>query len=89
MKTVNVARLLYEFVTERDVVTLKIDVEGAEVDILGCLRHSPATKLIDTLIVEDHWQMVNNKKQRQQSRELVKSVVEQFRLQKINVILWD
>jgi len=50
----NLMRLLQENALPEDHVTVKMDIEGAEYDILPCLADSPAAKLIDTLYLEDH-----------------------------------
>lgn len=52
---VNVARLLVENALPEDYVLLKMDIEGAEWDIVPCLSQSPeAAKLIDALYMEKH-----------------------------------
>lgn len=52
--TLNVARLIMEHTLPEDFVTVKMDIEGSEWDILPCLAKSPAAKLIDALYVEKH-----------------------------------
>lgn len=52
--TVNVNRLLYESTIPGDFVILKMDVEGAEWDILPCMAHASSTSLVDRLLVEMH-----------------------------------
>lgn len=53
--TVNVARLLVESALPEDYVILKMDIEGAEWDIVPCLAKSPETvKLIDAFYMEKH-----------------------------------
>ena len=88
VRAFNVARLLTEFVTKKDEVTLKIDVEGAEVEILDCLQSSPARKLINTLIIEDHWQMLNNDKEKTRARNVVRNVIDQWKKEGMHVIEW-
>jgi len=58
--TVNLMRLLYENTISVDQVTVKMDVEGAEWDIVPCLASSPAAALVDQLFMEQHpidWQL--------------------------------
>lgn len=50
----NLMRLLQENAIPEDTVVMKMDIEGAEYDILPCLADSPAAALIDTLYLEDH-----------------------------------
>lgn len=50
----NIARLLVENTIPGDTVVVKMDVEGAERDILPCLANSPAAGLVDFLYLEDH-----------------------------------
>jgi len=50
----NLMRLLQENALPEDTVVVKMDIEGAEYDILPCLAESPAASLIDTLYLEDH-----------------------------------
>lgn len=50
----NLNRLLVENTIPADTVVVKMDIEGAEWDILPCLASSPAAKLVDTLYFEDH-----------------------------------
>lgn len=50
----NLNRLLLENAIPEDTVVVKMDIEGAEYDILPCLADSPAANLIDTLYLEDH-----------------------------------
>jgi len=52
--TVNIMKLLYETATPQDYVILKMDIEGAEWDIMPCLAESPAASLIDRMLVEVH-----------------------------------
>jgi len=52
--TVNVNRLLYENTIPGDFVLLKMDVEGAEWDILPCMAQASSTSLVDRLLVEIH-----------------------------------
>merc|ERR1719313_3191635 len=55
VKLVNLARLLKTTVLPQDVVVVKMDIEGAEWDILPCLAGNPdVAKLIDTLYLENH-----------------------------------
>lgn len=50
----NLMRLIQENALPEDHVTVKMDIEGAEYDILPCLADAPAASLIDTLYLEDH-----------------------------------
>jgi len=52
--TVNVMKLIYENTIPTDSVVVKMDIEGAEWDILPCLATSSAAPLIDHLYVEEH-----------------------------------
>jgi FkbM family methyltransferase len=51
---VNLMRLLSETALKEDYVMVKMDIEGAEHDILPCLAKSSAAGLIDVLFVEKH-----------------------------------
>lgn len=50
----NLMRFLTEVARPEDHVIVKMDIEGAEYDIIPCLARSPAAKLVDALYVEDH-----------------------------------
>jgi len=52
--TLNVLKVLYESTIPSDFVILKMDIEGAEWDVLPCLSKSPVANLIDRLMVEVH-----------------------------------
>jgi len=52
--TINVLKLLYETTIPNDYVILKMDIEGAEWDVLPCLSKSPIAHLVDRLFVETH-----------------------------------
>jgi FkbM family methyltransferase len=52
--TVNIMKLLYETTIPGDYVILKMDIEGAEWDVLPCLSQSPIAHLVDRLMVEVH-----------------------------------
>lgn len=50
----NLNRLLYENSIAGDTVIVKMDIEGAEWDILPCLAQSPEVTLLDKLFMEVH-----------------------------------
>jgi len=52
--TVNVLRMVYESTIPSDYVVLKMDIEGAEWDILPCLAKAGYADKIDQLLVEIH-----------------------------------
>jgi len=52
--TVNVIQLIVENAIPADYVVVKMDIEGAEWDILPCLARSQAASLIDELLIEVH-----------------------------------
>jgi len=52
--TVNILKLLYETTIPSDYVILKMDIEGAEWDVLPCLAKSASAALVDRLLVEVH-----------------------------------
>jgi len=52
--TVNILKMLHETTIPGDYVILKMDIEGAEWDVLPCLANSPVASLIDRLLVEVH-----------------------------------
>jgi len=52
--TVNLIKLIAENTIASDFVLVKMDIEGAEYDILPCLANSPHASLIDRLLVEYH-----------------------------------
>jgi len=57
--TVNLMRLLYEETIPEDYVIVKMDIEGAEWDVVPCLAGSSEASLIDRLFLEEHpkeWQ---------------------------------
>lgn len=52
--TLNLMRLLHEQTLPDDKVLIKMDIEGAEFDILPCLAQSPIATNIDYLVFERH-----------------------------------
>jgi FkbM family methyltransferase len=58
--TVNILRLLYETTIPGDWVILKMDIEGAEWDVLPCLAQASVAGLVDRLLVEVHPQSWGN-----------------------------
>eukprot|EP00419_Tripos_fusus_P015725 CAMPEP_0172731968 /NCGR_PEP_ID=MMETSP1074-20121228/103046_1 /TAXON_ID=2916 /ORGANISM="Ceratium fusus, Strain PA161109" /LENGTH=255 /DNA_ID=CAMNT_0013560133 /DNA_START=1 /DNA_END=768 /DNA_ORIENTATION=- len=51
---VNVIQLIAENTIEADWVMLKVDVEGAEFDIIPCLAKFPNAHLVDRMYLEEH-----------------------------------
>lgn len=58
VKALNFVRFLAETVTKEDHVVVKMDIEGAEFEVLPCLVGSPYADLVDVLIMERHDNMV-------------------------------
>lgn len=54
VKVVNLIRLLAENTIQNDTVVVKMDIEGAEWDIIPCLARSPYAAHIDHLYMENH-----------------------------------
>merc|ERR1719253_1091517 len=52
--TVNIIQMLQENVTPQDWVMLKVDIEGAEYDLLPCLANSEKASLVDRMYLEEH-----------------------------------
>jgi hypothetical protein len=57
--TMNLIRVLYEMTIPGDWVMVKMDIEGAEWDILPCLALAPSASLVDRLFVEIHNQSMS------------------------------
>lgn len=57
--TANLMRILHERTIPEDHVVVKMDIEGAELDILPCLAKSKSAKLMDYLLVERHDKKLN------------------------------
>lgn len=53
--TVNVIQLIAENVLPEDWVMLKVDIEGAEYELLPCLAQFKEAGLIDRMFLEEHW----------------------------------
>jgi len=63
VNTVNLNRVLFEQTIPDDYVLVKMDIEGAEYDIVPCLAGSPSVALMDALWMEQHdvsWGVVGN-----------------------------
>mmetsp|Transcript_72373 Transcript_72373/g.132466 ORF Transcript_72373/g.132466 Transcript_72373/m.132466 type:complete len:272 (+) Transcript_72373:50-865(+) len=58
--TVNVMQLLTENVIQGDWVILKVDIEGAEYDLLPCLAHFQKLSLLDAAYIEEHKYLQKN-----------------------------
>jgi len=52
--TVNLNRILYEQTIPGDWVMVKMDIEGAEYDVLPCTAQAPAASNMDRLYLEQH-----------------------------------
>jgi len=52
--TINVMQLIAQNVIQGDWVILKVDIEGAEYDLMPCLSQFSKTWLIDIIFVEEH-----------------------------------
>lgn len=64
--TINLNRLVYETTIPADWVIVKMDIEGAEWDIVPCLAQSAAASKVDALYMEVHpasWGMVGTTEQ--------------------------
>jgi len=60
--TMNLLKFLHEQTIPDDFVIVKMDIEGAEWDIVPCLATSPVATLVDHLYMEEHpidWQLGN------------------------------
>jgi len=53
--TINLAQLIAEHVTPEDWVMLKVDIEGAEYDVVPCLAKSDKSKLVDRMQLEEQY----------------------------------
>jgi FkbM family methyltransferase len=53
--TTNVIQLLAEHVLPGDWVMLKVDVEGAEYELIPCLANYKDAGLVDRMYLEEHW----------------------------------
>lgn len=51
----NVAKLIAENVRPDDWVMLKVDIEGAEYDVMPCLAQFKDAGMIDRIYLEEHW----------------------------------
>jgi FkbM family methyltransferase len=59
--TVNIMQLVQEHVTQGDWVILKVDIEGAEYDLLPCMANWAHPNLVDIIFVEEHhWLQVDS-----------------------------
>jgi hypothetical protein len=54
VKTLNLMRFLSERALQKDHVVVKIDVGGAEWDVLPCLARSSAARLVDVMYVHSY-----------------------------------
>jgi len=54
VNTMNLNRYLYENTIPGDWVMVKMDIEGAEWEVIPCLAQSPAASLIDRMYLEEH-----------------------------------
>jgi len=52
--TINLNRVLYEQTIPGDWVMVKMDIEGAEWEVLPCLAEAPVAHLVDRLYLEQH-----------------------------------
>lgn len=53
--TINVNKLIAENVRPDDWVILKVDIEGAEYEVMPCLAEFKDAELIDEIFLEEHW----------------------------------
>lgn len=52
--TINVVQLISETVSPGDWVILKVDIEGAEYDVIPCLSQFAQANLVDIMFLEEH-----------------------------------
>mmetsp|Transcript_33456 Transcript_33456/g.53579 ORF Transcript_33456/g.53579 Transcript_33456/m.53579 type:complete len:252 (-) Transcript_33456:47-802(-) len=69
--TINVNKLLLESVIPEDWVMLKIDIEGAEYDVMPCLAEFKEAELVDEIFLEEHWWFPD--RTREQNATMVKA----------------
>ena len=89
MTAVNLLRLLAETATVEDYVVVKMDVEGAERQILLCVQTSPYSALIDKLIIETHGHMMGGRAEGEAMMADVESALDCLRAQGTEVVGWD
>eukprot|EP00931_Biecheleriopsis_adriatica_P101935 TRINITY_DN76983_c0_g1_i1.p1 TRINITY_DN76983_c0_g1~~TRINITY_DN76983_c0_g1_i1.p1 ORF type:complete len:250 (-),score=60.12 TRINITY_DN76983_c0_g1_i1:30-779(-) len=53
--TINVNKFIAENILPDDYVLLKVDIEGAEYDVIPCLADFEKASLVDSLYLEEHW----------------------------------
>jgi FkbM family methyltransferase len=58
--TLNVNQLIFEQLIPGDWAMLKVDIEGAEYDLIPCLALSSHVHLLDRMYVEEHWYLQNS-----------------------------
>merc|ERR1719149_105195 len=58
--TVNVMQLIQENVIPGDWVILKVDIEGAEYDVVPCLAQFQKANLLDIMFLEEHGYLATN-----------------------------
>jgi len=73
--TVNLNRILFENTIPDDWVMLKMDIEGAEWDVLPCLAKSPTASLIDRFFLEEHTEQWGLNGTTRRDLELAKAVL--------------
>ena len=64
IRTVDLSGWLAENFTKSDYVILKLDIEGAEFEVLEKMLEDGTMKLIDELFIEWHWEKVQVPKER-------------------------
>ena len=83
VETVDLARWIRENLTKSDYIALKLDVEGAEYDVLERMIETDVLSYVNALFIEWHWQKVRISEERH--LRVVQAVTDA----KIPIVEWD
>jgi hypothetical protein len=83
VETIDLSRWMLENTKTSDYLILKLDVEGAEYDILEKMIRDNAVQRLNHLFVEWHWNKVAVPRNRHDT------VVKELRRQGIPILEWD
>jgi len=85
VKSINLSRFLDENFKKEDFILIKMDIEGAEYDVLEEMERNNTLQFVNDLYVEMHSHFFSNK---QEMKEREKNIIQKIKDNNINFHLW-
>lgn len=85
IKSIRLSEFIKNKFSKQDFILIKMDIEGAEYEVLDDLEQEGALEFVDDLYVEMHSKFFNNKEEIQQKE---KDIIYKIKQKNINFNLW-